>query len=153
MEGIKIIAKNKRASYEYQLLEQIEAGMVLQGTEVKSLRAGKVILADSYVSIQGSAGKKEAFIYNLKIPPYEFGTYDNHAETRTRKLLLNREEIDKCERAIREKGLTIVATSIYFKKSRIKLQLALARGKKLHDKRESMKEKDVKKKLQRKDYE
>ena len=147
--GIKIIAKNKRASYDYFLEEKFEAGLVLQGTEVKSLRAGKVSIAEAYVNIDQ---KGEAWVYNITIPHYEFGNINNHNETRKRKLLLNKHEIEKLEHQVKAKQLTIVPTIIYFKKSNIKLEIALAKGKKIHDKRHDMAKKDVERKLQRKDY-
>jgi SsrA-binding protein len=143
--GIKIIAKNKRARYDYLLSDTIEAGLELKGTEVKSLRDGKVTIAESHISIRNG----EAFIHNMKIPPYEFGNINNHEEARTRKLLLHKDEIANLEHKMQAGGYSIVPTIIYFKGSRVKLEVALGKGKKLHDKRQSEKEKDVKRNLQR----
>lgn len=147
--GIKIIAKNKRASYDFAIQEKIEAGLVLQGTEVKSLRNGKCIIADAYCHIDP---KKEAWVNHLIIPPYEFGTYDNHVDNRKRKLLLNAKEIEYIDKAIKTKGLTLIPIAIYFKKSKVKLELALAKGKKLHDKREATKKKEIDRKIRQGQY-
>jgi SsrA-binding protein len=145
MSGILIIAKNKRAGFDFELSTSFEAGMVLQGTEVKSLRGGKCSINEAYVAIDNDG---ECWVYNMSIPPYQFGTYDNHQETRKRKLLLNRKEIHELEKGIALKGQTIVPVKVYFKGSRVKLEVALGKGKKLHDKRDSMKEKDVNRKIQ-----
>lgn len=150
MAGIKIIAKNKRASYDYALTETFEAGIMLQGTEVKSLRAGKCIIADSYVTIDN---KEECWIYNMNIPHYEFGNIANHDETRKRKLLLNKKEIQQIKRGLQAKGQTVVPTKIYFKGSYIKLEIALGKGKKLFDKRQDNAKKDVEKKIRQGNYE
>jgi len=144
--GIKIIAKNKRASYDYFLEEKFEAGIMLVGTEVKSLRDGKVSIAESHITIDGNG---EVWINNMLIPQYEFGNINNHQENRKRKLLLNKKEIIKLEHQMTAKRLTIVATKIYFKRSKIKLEIALGRGKKKHDKRADEAKKDVERKLQR----
>ena len=138
--GIKIIAKNKRASYDYFLLERYEAGIELQGTEVKSIRLGKVALLDSYVVIDD---KNEAWIYNLFIAPYTHGNILNHEERRKRKLLLHKREIIKLKNSIRLQGLTLIPTIIYFKRGRIKLEIATAKGKKNYDKRHVEAEKDA----------
>ena len=147
--GVKIIAKNKRASYDYFLEEKYEAGLVLKGTEVKTLRLGKVSIAESYVSIDDNF---EAWVHNITIPHYAFGNVNNHDETRKRKLLLNRSEIEEMAHQMKAARLTIVATKIYFKDSKIKLEVALGRGKKQHDKRQDQAKKDVERKLQRGDY-
>ena len=128
--SIKLIAQNKRASYDFFLEEKFEAGLVLQGTEVKSLRNGKAQINESYIAIDD---KNEAWIYNMSIPQYQFGTYANHLETRKRKLLLNQKEIFAIVKAQATKGLTIVPTKLYFKDSRVKIEIALAKGKKLFD--------------------
>ena len=146
--GVKIITRNKRAGYDYFLQEKIEAGLALQGTEVKSLRQGKAVLTDAFVMIN----EGEAWIHNLRIPPYEFGTYDNHDEARVRKLLLNKKEIAKLQKGLQAEGLTIVPTALYFKKSLVKLEIALAKGKKLHDKRESIAKRDIERKIQQGKY-
>jgi len=133
--GIKIIASNKKAYHEYYIEEVYEAGIVLKGTEVKSLRLGKVSLKESFCRIING----ELFINNMNISPYEFGNRENVDPTRMRKLLLHKEEIAKLVRKVDEKGLTLVPTKIYFKDSRAKLEIGVGRGKKLHDKRETLK--------------
>lgn len=148
--GIKVITKNKRAGYDFFLEEKFEAGAVLQGTEVKTLRAGKCIMTDAYCTIDKN---NEAWIYNLNIPQYEFGNRQNHPENRKRKLLLHAKEIETISKAMAIKALTLVPTMIYFKGSRVKIEIALAKGKKLFDKRESKKEKEVSRKLQQGKYE
>jgi SsrA-binding protein len=148
--GIKVITKNKRAGYDFFLEEKYEAGMALVGTEVKSLRAGKCVMIDAYCDIDKN---NEAWVYNLMIPHYEFGNRQNHIESRKRKLLLNKKEIENIAKAMKTKGQTIVPTMIYFKGSKVKLEIALAKGKKLFDKRESKKEKEVERKLRQGKYE
>ncbi|MGZ3788924.1 MAG: SsrA-binding protein SmpB [Bacteriovorax sp.] len=147
--GIKIIGTNKRASFDFILKEKFEAGIVLQGTEVKVLREGKVNLNDSYVVIDGQG---EVWAYNLLIPQYAFGNIHNHDEARVKKLLLNRQEISRLYHEMKTQHLTLVVTKIYFKDSKIKLEFALAKGKKLHDKRDAEKEKDMERKLRRGNY-
>lgn len=146
---IKIIAKNKRASYDFQLIEKFEAGLELRGTEVKTLRAGKVSLGEAYIEIDK---KGEAWVVNMTIPHYEFGNINNHEETRRRKLLLHREQLVKIEHQMKAQRLTIVPTMIYFKSSMVKLEIALAKGKKMHDKRADTAKKDIERKLQRGNY-
>lgn len=148
--GIKVIAKNKRASYDFFLEEKFEAGAVLVGTEVKSLRAGKCVMTDAYCTIDK---RNEAWIYNLQIPHYEFGNRQNHEESRKRKLLLNAKEIENISKSMATKGLTLVPTMLYFKGSKVKIEIALAKGKKLFDKRESKKEKEIERKLRQGKYE
>jgi SsrA-binding protein len=147
--GILIISENKKARFDYHVVETFEAGMVLTGSEVKSLRGNQVQLKDSYVSFVGN----EAFLQNAHIAEYKNSSYNNHHPERLRKLLLNRREINEIYGALREKGLTCVPLKIYFKDGRVKLEIALVKGKKLHDKRESIKKRDVslemKKSLQR----
>ncbi|MDD0851579.1 SsrA-binding protein SmpB [Halobacteriovorax sp. GB3] len=147
--GIKVIAKNKRASYDFQLLEKFEVGMVLVGTEVKSIRNGKVTIAEAHISIDS---KGEVWAHNINIPHYEFGNINNHDERRTRKLLLHNEEIARIAHKSQAERLTIVPTMIYFKGSNVKLEIALAKGKKLHDKRQDEAKKDVERKLRRGQY-
>lgn len=147
--GIKIIAKNKRATYDYSFDETFEAGMVLQGTEVKSLRNGRVTMGEAYVTVDE---KQEAWIYNMHIPLYEWGNINNHEEARKRKLLLNRVEIDRLYHQMKAARLTIIPVKLYFKNNRIKLEIALARGKKEHDKRQDKQKKDIERKLQRREY-
>lgn len=150
MAGIKVISKNKRATYDYFIEEIFEAGMVLQGTEVKSLRAAKCTMGEAFCTIDKN---DEIWVNQLKISPYQFGTYDNHAEARRRKLLLNAKEIEYIQKSLATKGQTLVPTKIYFKGSKVKLEIALAKGKKLFDKRESAKEKEIQKKLRQGKYE
>ena len=144
-----IISENRKARFDYHIVETFEAGMVLTGSEVKSCRDKQVQLKDSYISFQGH----EAFLQNAHIAEYKNSSYNNHVPERLRKLLLNKREIDEIYGALREKGLTCVPLKIYFKEGRVKLEIALVKGKKLHDKRESIKKRDVsmemKKSLQR----
>lgn len=147
--GIKIIAKNKRAGYDYFLDATYEAGLVLKGTEVKSLRGGKCVMTEAYCTIDENS---EVWIHQLKIPPYEFGTYANHEESRKRKLLLNAQEINQLVKNLATKGQTLVPTKIYFKGSKVKLEIATAKGKKLYDKRESSAKKDIERKLRQGKY-
>src|SRR5437763_9717968 len=130
-EGDAIIARNKRARHDYQIMDSWEAGIVLTGTEVKSLREGKANLTDSY----GILNDGEVFLLNLHIPPYEQGNRFNHEPTRTRKLLMHRKEIRRLIGAVERQGLTLVPLDLYWKKGVAKVAIALARGKKLHDKR------------------
>lgn len=145
MEGIKIIAQNKKAYHDYFIDETFEAGVVLVGSEVKSVRAGKVSFADSFVSIKDG----EAILENFHIAPYEKGSYFNLPGRRDRVLLLNRREIDKLRGMVERKGYTIVATKIYFKHSLVKFELGLARGKHNYDKRQSLKEKQLAREAER----
>jgi SsrA-binding protein len=137
--GIKIIANNKKAYHEYFVDEVFEAGLALQGTEVKSIRLGQVSIKESYCRIRNG----EVFVDNMNISPYEQGNRENHEPLRSRKLLLNRYEIDKLIKKVDEKGLTLVPTKIYFKDSRAKLEVGVCRGKKLYDKRETLKRKQA----------
>ena len=137
--GIKLIASNKKAYHEYFVDEVFEAGLVLQGTEVKAVRMGQVSLKEAYCRIRNG----EIFVENMNISPYEQGNRENHDPLRSRKLLLNRYEIDKLIKKVDEKGLTLVPTKVYFKDSRAKLEVGLCRGKKLYDKRESLKRKQA----------
>jgi len=132
------IAKNRRASHDYQLLETWEAGIALTGTEVKSLRNGKANISDAY----GIVRDGEVYLLNLHIPPYERGGYVNHEPTRTRKLLLHRREIRKMIGAVERQGLTLVPLELYFKDGRAKVAIALGKGKKLHDKRDDERRRD-----------
>lgn len=148
--GIKIIAKNKRAHFDYSLEDKIEVGMVLVGTEVKSLRAGKVSIAESHITIDS---KGEVWAFNIKIPQYEFGNINNHMEDRKRKLLLHEKEIVKLSHKMKAQHMTLIPTMIYFKGSIVKLEIALGRGKKLHDKRADDQAKTIQRKLQKGIYE
>ena len=143
--GIKLIAKNRRASHDYHKLDSIETGIVLFGTEVKSLRDGKVNFVDSYGSIRDD----ELFVHKLDIPEYTHGNRQNHEPTRSRKLLAHKREILKLDQKIREKGLTLIPWRIYFKAGKVKLEIALAKGKKLYDKREQMAKRDAKREVAR----
>jgi SsrA-binding protein len=129
----KVLADNRYAAHQYHLMERFEAGMVLTGTEVKAARDGKVQLKDSFAEVLGG----EAWLVNAHISPYSHGNRENHDPLRRRKLLLHRQEIDKLLGKTREKGLTLIPTKVYLKDGRIKCELALGRGKKLHDKREA----------------
>ncbi len=131
--GLKILGDNRRAGYNYHLLERFEAGIVLSGTEVKSARAGQVQLLDAYAEIAGN----EAWLVNAHIGHYSHGNRENHDPVRRRKLLLHRREIEKLHGKTREKGLTLVPTKVYLKEGRIKCEIAVGRGKQLHDKREA----------------
>ncbi len=133
------IGENRKARHEYEFLETYEAGIVLNGTEVKSLRAGHVSFADSYVTFAGG----EAFLVGLHITPYSHAGMERPNATRTRKLLLNRHEIRELSAKVEQKGLTIVPTRLYFKQGLVKVGLALGRGRKLHDHRHALKEKAV----------
>ena len=130
---IKILSDNRGASHHYHLSDRVEAGLVLTGTEVKAARDGKIQLKESYGEVVGN----EAWLVNAHIGQYSHGNIMNHEPTRKRKLLLHRKEIDKLLGQTREKGLTLVPTKLYLKEGRIKLELAVGRGKKIHDKRES----------------
>lgn len=143
--GRKVIAQNKRARHDYTLEDTFEAGLVLQGTEVKSLREGRASLVDGYASIDGG----EAWLFNVHIPEYSQGTWTNHAARRKRKLLLHRKEIDKLAAKTKEGGLTIVPLQLYFKDGRAKIEIALARGKKDWDKRQSLAEQQAKREMAR----
>ena len=148
--GIKIIVKNKKAYHNYFLTEKFEAGLVLKGTEIKSLRIGKVSISEAYVKIDE---KCEAWIHNMKIPLYEFGNRNNHEEARKRKLLLHQHEIKNIHHLIMTQRLTVVPTIIYFKQSHVKIEIALAKGKKQHDKRHDQAKKDSEKRLKQGQYE
>jgi SsrA-binding protein len=139
------IARNKRARFDYHLLETFEAGIVLTGTEVKSLRAGKANIADSY----GIVRDGEIFLLNAHIQPYDRGGYVNHEPTRNRKLLLHRREIRRLIGAVERQGLTLIPLELYFRKGVAKLALALAKGKKLHDKRDTEKQRDAEREMAR----
>ncbi|MFC6287856.1 SsrA-binding protein SmpB [Nocardioides sp. GCM10027113] len=133
-QGRKLVAQNKKARHDYHIEDTYEAGLVLVGTEVKSLRMGRASLVDGFVDIDNG----EAWLHGVHIPEYSQGTWTNHSARRKRKLLLNRIEIDKIERRVNEKGLTVVPLSLYFKDGRAKVEIALAKGKKSWDKRHSI---------------
>lgn len=135
---IKTIATNRKARFEFEILDKIEAGIVLRGTEVKSVRAGKISLQESYALPRG----EELWLEGCTIQPYEQGNINNHEPTRPRKLLLHKKEIRKLMQRTAEKGLTLVPLAIYFKGSNLKIELGVARGKKLYDKRDTIKKRD-----------
>jgi SsrA-binding protein len=139
---------NRKARFEYEILDTWEAGIELKGTEVKSIRQGKASLDDSFAIIH----RGEVYLENMQITPYELGTVDNHDPKRSRKLLMHREEIEKLRLKVSDKGLTLIPLKLYFNsKGKAKIELALAKGKKLHDKRESIKKRDVERELRRGD--
>jgi SsrA-binding protein len=145
----QIRIKNKKAYFEYFIEDKIVAGIQLQGTEIKSIRAGKVSLAESYCSFK----KHELFVYSMHIAEYTYGTYNNHEPKRTRKLLLKKKELKKLLTKVKEKGFTIIPTALFINaKGLAKLEIGLAKGKKLYDKRESLKTKDTQRELDRSKY-
>ena len=139
------VASNRYASHRYNLIERMEVGIVLEGTEVKSLRTTGAQLKDGYAAISGG----ELWLHNVHIPPYAPAARENHDPERPRKLLAHRREIDRLEGRIRERGLTLVPTRMYFSGPRAKVEIALARGKDLYDKRESIRERETKRDMQR----
>lgn len=142
---MKVVAQNKKAYHDYFILDTYEAGIELQGTEIKSVRKGSTNLKDAFIRIKND----EAFIENMHIAPYEQGNRFNHEPLRTRKLLLHKKEIRKLQKEVKENGLTIVPTKLYFKTSKLKVEIALAKGKKLYDKRQDLKEKDSKRDIEK----
>lgn len=138
-EGEKLVAKNRRAFFEYEVLDQVEAGLVLKGTEVKSLRDGQLQLGDAYARfIRG-----ELFLVNANIAAYKMGGYSNHEPARARKLLLHKRELARISTKIEEKGFTVVPLAVYFKRGLAKVRLGVCRGKKLYDKREAIAKRDA----------
>lgn len=144
-EEIKIIAQNKKAYHDYFIEETYEAGIVLSGTEVKSIRMGKVNLKDSFARVENN----EVYLYNMHISPYEKGNIFNKDPLRTRKLLLNRHEINKLIGYVTRKGYTLIPTKLYLKRGLAKVELAVAKGKKLYDKREDIARRDAKRELEK----
>ncbi len=143
--SIKIVTQNRKARHEYQILNTWEAGIVLQGTEVKSLRNGKANLKDSHARIQDT----EVVLYHFHISPYEKGNIYNHDPVRPRKLLLHKREIRKLRGSVEEKGLTLIPLKVYFKRGKAKVELALARGKRFYDKRADIAKRDADRDLER----
>ena len=137
--GEKLIASNKKAFHDYFVVLKLEAGLALTGTEVKSLRAGRANLKDSYVTLKNG----EAFLYAAHISPYSHGNFENHEPERPRKLLLHRKELEKLKKETTEKGLTVVPLRLYFKGARVKAEIAVVRGKKQYDKRETEKKREA----------
>lgn len=144
--GKKLVAQNKKARHEYQLGDVYEAGLVLTGTEVKTLRLGRATIAEAYATVDDHG---EAWLINANIPEYEFGTWRNHSAKRSRKLLLHRQEITKLARALDNSGRTLVPLSIYFKDGYAKVEIAVATGKKDWDKRRDLAERDAKREAER----
>jgi SsrA-binding protein len=144
-DGIKIVAQNRRAAHDYFLETRYEAGLVLTGTEIKSIRAGKAQIKEAYVQVEGG----QALLINAHIAIYDPAARFNHDPLRTRKLLLHKKEIRKLFEQVKQKGYTVVPTKMYLSKGRAKLEIALARGKKLYDKRDSIKERETKREMER----
>jgi len=141
---MKIITKNKKASHEYYLLDKYECGIVLKGTEIKSVRAAKVSIVDAYARVKNG----EIFLVNMHISKYNHGNFFNHQEKRTRKLLLHKKEIIRITNKLAKESLTLIPTLVYLEKGLCKVEIALAKGKKNYDKRQSLKEKDALKRAQ-----
>ena len=144
-DGIVPVARNKRARFKYELFDKFEAGLVLTGTEVKSLRNGKASIEEAYVRPQGG----ELFVVGMNIPAYEQGNRENHEPTRSRKLLLHKREMQRIAGRVSEKGYTVAPLSLYFRNGYAKLQIALARGKRTFDRRETIKKREAKRDLER----
>jgi SsrA-binding protein len=141
----KVIATNRKAHHDYAILESLEAGIQLKGTEVKSLRTGKASLADSFARLEGD----ELFVYNIHIPPYEFGNIANVESKRPRKLLLHKKQIRRFSVELAEKSLTLIPLKLYFKNGIAKVEIALAKGKKIYDKRDAIKKRESDRELKR----
>jgi SsrA-binding protein len=137
-DGRRLIASNKKALYRFEILDELEAGVVLLGTEVKSLRGGQCSLQEAYVRIK----RGELWLVGAHVPEYAFGNSQNHEPTRERKLLVHRRELAKWDKQVREKGMTMVPLEVYFKDARVKVRIGLARGKRVHDKRAAARRKD-----------
>lgn len=144
-DGIKVIAENRKARHDFHIEETYEAGLVLTGTEIKSIRAGRVNLRDSHARIE----RGEVILYNMHIAPYEHGNRYNHDPERPRKLLLHRQEIDRLYGKVRMKGYALIPLRLYLRNGRAKIELALARGKKLYDKREDIAEREARRRIER----
>ncbi|MGH3300110.1 MAG: SsrA-binding protein SmpB [Streptosporangiaceae bacterium] len=143
--GKKIIASNRRARHDYTIEDTVEAGLVLTGTEVKSLRAGRATLADGF----GQIADGEAWLHGVHIPQYTQGTWTNHEPRRIRKLLLHRKEIDKLASSVNERGLTLIPLSLYFSDGKVKIELGLGRGKRSYDKRQDLAKRDAAREVER----
>lgn len=144
-DGIQTIVTNRRARYDYEITDRFEAGLVLTGSEVKSLRNGSAQIVEAFVKI----GRDGADLMNATIPPYEMGGYSNHEPRRPRRLLLNKSEIEKLRKGTEQKGMTIVPVKLYFKNGRAKVEIALGKGKKTVDKRQTIAERESKRRLDR----
>jgi SsrA-binding protein len=138
-EGVKVIAKNKRARHDYHVVDSVEAGVVLKGTEVKSVRLGKVQLVDSYARVEDG----ELYLYGAHISPYEHGNRFNVEPRRKRKLLMHKTEIARLQRQVMEKGMALIPLSVYLKRGRVKVEVGVCRGKKTYDKRETIRRRDA----------
>lgn len=147
--GIKRVAENRKAYHDFFIDETYEAGIALVGTEVKSLRDGRINLRDSFVEVKGSAHAPELYLVGAHISPFAQGNIWNHEPLRPRKLLLHRHEIERIAQRVRERGYTVVPTKVYFKDGRAKVEIGMARGKKLYDKRHDMAERDAKRDVER----
>lgn len=145
MSNIKVVATNRKAGHEYFLLERMEAGLALQGSEIKSIRAGQISLAEAYVRVDG----QEAWLMDAHIAPYEQASIYNHEPRRPRKLLLHRSEIRRLWDEVRQKGVTIVPLRVYLKEGRAKVEIAVAKGKKLYDKRDAIAKRDAEREMER----
>ncbi|MCL1817804.1 MAG: SsrA-binding protein SmpB [Spirochaetaceae bacterium] len=145
MEGIKLLADNRKARFNYTIDENIECGIVLQGTEVKSMKAGQFSFADAYARIK----EEELWLIGFHITPYERGNIFNHNPERERKLLVHKKELKRLARKVDEKGFTLVPLKVYLKKSRVKIDLGLCKGKKTYDKRENIKDRDLRRETER----
>ena len=144
-KGQKLVAQNRKARYDFHVDDTFEAGLVLVGTEVKSLRAGRATLVDGFAEITNG----EAFLHGVHIPEYTQGTWTNHEPRRVRKLLLNRHEIDKLESKVHERGFTLIPLSLYFKDGRAKVEIAVAKGKREYEKRQTIREREDKREAER----
>ena len=142
---IKVVATNRKAGHEYFLLEHFEAGLVLQGTEIKSIRAGQISLAEAYIRVDG----REAWLMDAHIAPYDHAGRFNHEPRRPRKLLLHRSEVRQLWENVRQKGVTIVPLRVYIKEGRAKVEIAIAKGKKLYDKRQTIAKRDSEREMER----
>jgi SsrA-binding protein len=145
VHGVKIVCQNRKARHDYFILDQYEAGMVLLGTEVKSLRLGRANIRDSYATVRGG----EVFLYNMHIGAYPFAAHGNHEPLRPRKLLLHKKEIKRLTSKIKEKGQTLIPLQVHFKDGKAKVTLALATGKRKYDKREAIRKREEKRELDR----
>jgi len=141
----KVVARNRRARFDYEILDTFEAGMVLLGSEVKSLRAGQASISEAYVAMRSN----EAWLESMTIPPYVYSHLGGHDPTRTRKLLLQRREIDRIGARMREQGLTLIPTQVYFSNGKAKIELALGKGKRRIDKRHAIKKREQEREMQR----
>jgi SsrA-binding protein len=144
-EAIRVLAKNRRATHEFHVLERLECGLVLKGTEVKSLRAGQCSIAEAY----GLVRRGELYLVGATIPEYSHGNIHNHAPARERKLLVHRRELRAWDKQVRERGITVVPLALYFKGHLVKVEMALVKGKKLHDKREDVKRRNAEREIER----